>query len=225
MARITADAQKERLTRERIVQAGVALADAGGFASLSMRNLADALDAAPMALYRHVANKEDLLDGMVDVVFAEMYPPAIGGDWKAELRERGVSARAALRRHPWAVGLMEDRMHPGPASGTHHNATMGCLREAGLPFRDAVHAYNLLDAYTYGFALQEQTIPFETPEESADMATTTVGERGDEYPYLAEVVIELAARGYDYTEEFEFGLDFILDGLVRFRRTVRSRRA
>jgi AcrR family transcriptional regulator len=217
----TTDAQKDGLSRDRIVQAGVALADAGGFGSLSMRNLADELDAAPMALYRHVVNKEDLLDGMVDVVFSEMYAPGIGGRWKRELRERGISARAALRRHPWAVGLMENRMHPGPASATHHNATMGCLREAGFPFRDAVHAYNLLDSYTYGFALQEQTIPFETPEESADMATTTVGERGDEFPYLAEVVIELGKQGYDYTEEFEFGLDFILDGLERFRRTIR----
>jgi hypothetical protein len=175
-----------------------------------------------MALYRHVANKEDLLDGMVDVVFAEMYPPAIGGDWKRELRERGLSARAALQRHPWAVGLMETRLQPGPASAVHHNATMGCLREAGFPFRRAVHAYNLLDSFTYGFALQEQTIPFETPEESADMAKITVGEQADAYPYLAEVVVELARRGYDYTEEFEWGLDFILDGLERLAR--RSRR-
>jgi hypothetical protein len=122
---------------------------------------------------------------------------------------------------------MESRMNPGPASAIHHNATMGCLREAGFPFRDAVHAYNLLDAYTYGFALQEQTIPFETPEESADMAVTTIGERGVEFPYLAEIMVELAKQGYDYTEEFEFGLDFILDGLERFRRTIRrtSRRA
>jgi hypothetical protein len=119
---------------------------------------------------------------------------------------------------------METRMHPGPASATHHNATMGCLREAGFPFRDAVHAYSLLDIYTYGFALQEQTIPFETPDESADMAQITVGEQGDAYPYLAEVVIELGKQGYDHTEEFEFGLDFILDGLERFRRTTRSGR-
>jgi AcrR family transcriptional regulator len=210
------------LSRERIVVAAVALADAGGFGSLSMRNIAEDLGAGTMALYRHVANKDDLLDDMVDVVFAEMYPPAIGGDWKRELRERGISARTALRRHAWAVGLMETRMHPGPASGTHHNATMGCLREGGFPFREAVHAYNLLDAYTYGFALQEQTIPFETPEESADMATITVGEQGGDYPYLAEVVVELGKRGYDYTEEFEFGLDFILDGLERYRRTIGS---
>jgi AcrR family transcriptional regulator len=213
----------EPLSRERIVTTAVSLADAGGFASLSMRNIAEELGAGTMALYRHVANKEDLLDDMVDVVFAEMYPPAIGGRWKHELRERGLSARRALQRHPWAVGLMETRMQPGPASATHHNATMGCLREAGFGFREAVHAYNLLDAFIYGFALQESTVPFETPEESGEMATTTVGDRGDEYPYLAEVVVELGARGFDYTEEFEFGLDLILDGLERYRRAIRAR--
>ena len=210
------------LTKDRIVERGVSLADAGGFSSLSMRNLAEELGAGTMALYRHVANKEDLLDSMVDIVFGEMYPPAIGSAWKRELRERGTSARAALKHHPWAVGLMETRMHPGPASARHHNATMGCLREAGFLFRDAVHAYSLLDSYTYGFALQEQTIPFETPNESADMAQITVGEQGGAYPYLDEVVAELGKRGYDYTEEYEFGLDFILEGLERFRRRNRS---
>lgn len=224
MPRHTKIAPRVPLTRERIVEAAVALADAGGFESFSMRNLAEALGAAPMALYRHVANKERLLDDMVDVVFGEMYPPAIRGDWKTELRERGISARAALHRHTWAIGLMETRMNPGPASAVHHNATMGCLREAGFPFREAVHAYNLLDSYTYGFALQEKTIPFETPEESAEMAKTTVGQRGEEYPYLAEVVVELGKRGYDYTEEFNFGLDFILDGLERFKKSIRSER-
>jgi len=217
---MTARERSVPLSRERIVATAVGLADAGGFRSLSMRNIAEELGAGTMALYRHVANKEDLLDDMVDVVFAEMYAPAIGGAWKRELRERGTSARAALQRHPWAVGLMETRMQPGPASATHHNATMGCLREAGFGFREAVHAYNLLDAYTYGFALQEQTIPFETPEESGDMAATTVGERGDDYPYLAEVALELGKRGYDYTEEFDFGLDFIIDGLTRYRRAI-----
>ena len=217
-------ASRVPLSRDRIVKAAVALADAAGFDSFSMRNLADELDAAPMSLYRHVANKDDLIDGMVDIVFSEMYPPAIKGDWKTELRERGISARAALQRHPWAVGLMETRVHPGVASAVHHNATMGCLREAGFPFREAVHAYNLLDSYTYGFALQELTIPFDTPEESAEMAKTTVGDRGEEYPYLAEVVVELGKKGYDYTEEFEFGLDFILDGFERFKRTIRPER-
>jgi AcrR family transcriptional regulator len=218
-------AKKVALGKERIVRAAVALADANGFESLSMRNLAEELLTAPMSLYRHFANKEELLDGMIDVVFREIYPPVIGGTWKTELRKRGISAREALRRHPWAIGLMETRMSPGPASAEHHNATLGCLREAGFPFRDAVHAYTLLDAYTYGFALQEKTIPFETPEQSAEMAKVTVGERGSEYPYLAEVVVEFATSGgYDYTEEFEFGLDFILDGLERLKRTIRSGR-
>ena len=220
MARKAQVEERASLNRDRIVHAAVALADAEGFDSCSMRNIADGLSAAPMALYRHVASKEELLDGMVDVVFGEMYAPAITGKWINELRGRGISARTALRRHPWAVGLMETRMHPGPASAVHHNATMGCLREAGFPFRQAVHAYNLLDCYTYGFALQEQTIPFETPEESAEMAKTTIGDLGAEYPYLAEVVEELSKKGYDYTEEFEFGLDFILDGLKRFRRAI-----
>jgi AcrR family transcriptional regulator len=210
---------------ERIVQAAVALADADGFESLSMRSLAQDLGAAPMSLYRHLANKEELLDGMIDVVFGEMYSPTIGGAWKTELRKRGMAAREALRRHPWAVGLMETRLSPGPASAEHHNATMGCLREAGFPFRDAVHAYNVLDAYTYGFALQEKTIPFETREQSVEMAEITVGERGSEYPYLAEVVHEFATSGgYDFAEEFEFGLDLILDGLARYKRTSRSGR-
>jgi AcrR family transcriptional regulator len=219
-------AKKVALGKERIVRAAVALADANGFESLSMRNLAEELLTAPMSLYRHFANKEELLDGMIDVVFREIYPPVIGGTWKTELRKRGISAREALRRHPWAIGLMETRMSPGPASAEHHNAMLGCLREAGFPFRDAVHAYTLLDAYTYGFALQEKTIPFETPEQSAEMAKATVGERGPEYPYLAEVVVEFATSGgYDYTEEFEFGLDFILDGLERLnKRTIRSGR-
>jgi AcrR family transcriptional regulator len=224
MARGTDTTHRVPLGRESLIQAAVALADAEGFDSCSIRKIAEKLGSAPMALYRHVASKEDLLDGMVDVVFGEMYPPAIGGDWKTELRARGISARAALQRHPWAVGLMETRTHPGPASAAHHNATMGCLREAPFSFRDAVHAYSMLDSYTYGFALQEQTIPFETPEESAEMAKTTVGERGDEYPYLAEVVMELGKKGYDYTEEFEFGLDLILEALVRFNKQRSARR-
>jgi AcrR family transcriptional regulator len=215
VAQETETAKRVPLSRARVIRAAVKLADAAGFESLSIRKLAEQLGAAPMALYRHVANKEDLLDGMVDVVFAEMYPPSIGTNWKSELRRRGLSTRAVLLRHLWAVGFMETRMSPGPASAEHHNATMGCLREAGFSFKDAVHAYSVLDSYTYGFLLQEKTIPFETPEESAEMAKITVGDMGAQYPYLAEVVVELGKSGYEYAEEFEFGLDLILDGLER----------
>jgi AcrR family transcriptional regulator len=200
------------LSKDLVVQTAVALADAGGFDSLSMRRLADELGTAPMSLYRHVKNKEKLLDEMVDVVFGEIDLP-MDTDWKSALRRRGISSREALARHRWAIGLMESRMTPGPASAKHHNAVMGCLRGAGFSFRSAVHAYSVLDSYTYGFALQEQTIPFETPEESAEMAKTTVGSMGEEYPYLAEVVRELSKSGYDYGKEFEFGLDLILDAI------------
>jgi AcrR family transcriptional regulator len=203
------------LSREEIVRAAVQVADKGGFDSLSMRNLANELGSAPMSLYRHVRNKEDLLDGMIDIVFSEIRDPSLEGEWKSELRQRGISAREVLLRHRWAIGRMEDRLNPGPASAEHHNATMGCLREAGFSFRDAVHAYSMLDSYTYGFALQEKTSPFETPEESAQMAQATVGEMGAIYPYLAEVVDEFAKDGYDYGKEFEFGLDLILHGLER----------
>jgi AcrR family transcriptional regulator len=125
---------------------------------LSLRKLAERLDAAPMALYRHVANKEDLVDGMVDVVYGEVETPT-GAGWKAAMRQRATSMRATLLAHPWAVGVMESRS-PGPANLRYHNVGIACLREdAGLPIRTAIDAYNLMDSYLYGFALQEKTLP------------------------------------------------------------------
>ena len=200
-----------------MLQAAVAFADRAGFEALSMRKLAEELDAAPMALYRHVANKDDLLNGMIDIVFSEIVVPSGRSDWKAEMRERAIATRAALSRHRWANGLMESRTSPGPANLRYHNAFMGCLREAGFPFRRAVHAYNAVQSYTYGFALQEKYLSFETPEESAELARTTVGDHAAEYPYLAEVVVEFGKVGYDYTEEFEVALDLILDAIERFK--------
>jgi AcrR family transcriptional regulator len=207
------------LNRDRVVSAAVALADETGIESFSMRRLAPALGVVPMALYKHVRNKEELLDGMVDIVFAEIEDPSTDIDWKAALRRRAISARKALKRHPWAIGLMESRMNPGPANLRHHNAVMGCLREAGLSFEMAVHAYSVQDAYVYGFALQEKTLPFETAEESGEVVQTqaeTVGSL-DEFPYLVEVLTNLPKAGYDYAVEFEWGLDLILDGLERMR--------
>ena len=184
-----------------------------------MRALAPVLGVSPMALYKHVRNEEELLDGMVDAVFEEIEPPAIGADWRAAMRGRALSARAALRRHPWAVGLMEGRMNPGPASLRYHDATMGCLREAGFSFAMAVHASSVQDAYIYGFALQERELPFETPEESGEVIQAQAETVGglDEFPYLAEVLTNLPKAGYDYAVEFEWGLDLILDGLDRLR--------
>ncbi|MGH2754379.1 MAG: TetR/AcrR family transcriptional regulator [Actinomycetota bacterium] len=206
------------LSKDRIVEAAVALADEIGFESCSMRKLAEELDAAPMALYRHVASKEDLLDGMIDVVFAEIDVPSGQSDWKAELRQRAIETRAALFRHRWANGLMESRTKPGPANAAYHNVFMGCLREAGFPFRQAVHAYNAVQSYTYGFALQEKYLSFETAEESVDVARMTIEEHAAQYPYLAEVVEEFTrSGGYDYDEEFEIALDLILDSIEQFK--------
>lgn len=206
------------LSKERIVETAVALADDGGFESLSMRKLAKELDTAPMSLYRHVANKEELLDGMIDVVFGEIDVPSGQTDWKTEMRERALETRAALSRHRWANGLMESRTNPGPANARYHNAFMGCLREASFPFRQAVHAYNAVQSYTYGFALQERYLSFETAEESVEVARTTIEDHAREYPYLAEVLAEFTSSGgYDYDEEFEIALDLILDAIEQLK--------
>jgi AcrR family transcriptional regulator len=219
MAQKTKTPRRAPLNRDRIVSAAVARADETGLESFSMRGLAPALGVVPMALYKHVRNKEALLDGMVDVVFAEIEDPSTDTEWKSALRRRAISAREALRRHPWAIGLMESRMTPGPASMRHHNAMMGCLREAGFSFEMAVHAYSVQDAYIYGFALQEKTMPFETPEESGEVVQTQAAtlEGFDQFPYLVEVLTNLPKAGYDSAAEFEWGLDLILDGLERMR--------
>jgi AcrR family transcriptional regulator len=223
-----------RLSRDRIVRAAVELADAEGIDGLSMRRLAEELDAAPMALYRHVANKDDLLDGMIDVVFDELDIPTDAG-WRAAMRERAIGMRRALLRHTWAVGRMEGGT-PGPASFRHHNATMGSLREqAGLSFPMAVHAYSAMDSYIYGFALQESTLPFRDPDEavaeaerrqSAAERDSTPETLAKEYPFLFEIAQQLEESPYDYEAEFAFGLDLVLDGIERLveRETGRTRR-
>jgi AcrR family transcriptional regulator len=210
--------RRTRLSRDRVLHAAVALADNTELDAFSMRGLAQELGVVPMALYKHVANKDELLDGMVDIVFGEIEAPAAEADWRAALRRRAISAREALKRHSWAIGLMESR-HPGPANLRNHNAVMGCLREAGFPFEMAVHAYSVQDAYIYGFALQERDLGFETPQsagEAAQRRAETIGAL-DDYPYLAEVVTKLPETGYDNAVEFEWGFDLILDGLDRLR--------
>jgi len=207
------------LSRERVLETAVAFADRHGLEALSMRKLGDELGAGAMSLYYYVPSKVDLIDGMVDIVFGEIEPPSLELDWKTAMRRRAVSTREALNRHRWAVGLMEGRMKPGPASLRSHDAVMGHLREAGFSFRAAVHAFSVMDAYIYGFALQEKNLPFETPDqvsEVMDIQRGHVPEMAD-YPYLVEVATEMAKAGYDYPTEFEFGLDLILDALERLR--------
>ena len=204
------------LSRERVLGAAIALADEGGLEELSMRKLAKTLGVEAMSLYNHISNKEHLLDGMVDVVFTEIEPPAADGDWKREMRQRAVSTRAALNRHPWAVGLMEARPKPGPANLQLHEAVLACLRQAGFSVEMAIHAYSVQDAYIYGFALQQRTLSHETREEWMEVAKRLLREHAavlDSYPHSAEVQRHIAARGFSHDDEFLFGFDLILDGL------------
>ena len=214
-----ASAARIPLSRERVLTAAVAFADEHGLGSLSMRKLGEALGVEAMSLYNHVANKDQLLDGMVDVVFSEIDLPAVGADWTSAMRERALSARQALSRHPWAIGLMESRTSPGPATLRHHDAVIGNLRHAGFSVAMAAHAFSLLDSYVYGFALQEASLPFDTAEQTAEVAEMIMAQFAvDEYPHLTELTVEHVLQpGYDYGHEFEFGLDLILDGLERAR--------
>jgi AcrR family transcriptional regulator len=208
-----------RLARERVLLAALDLADRGGVEALSMRKLGQELGVEAMSLYNYVANKSDLLDGMVDLVFAEIGPPPRAADWKAAMRQRAMSAREVLARHPWAISLMESRRTPGPATLGHHDAVIGCLREAGFSIAMAAHAYSLLDSYIYGFALEQASLPFKTVEETVEVAESIFQQfPADAYPHLAELTIQHVLRpGYNHADEFEFGLDLILDGLERVR--------
>ncbi len=206
------------LSRARVLQAAVALADEAGLKGFSMRGLAQELGVVPMALYKHVANKEELLDGMVDIVFSEIELPPADLDWRAAMRRRAISTHEALIRHTWAIGMMESR-RPGPANLRNHDAVMGCLRKAGFAFEMAIHAYSVQDAYIYGFALQEMDTAFENPKSAGEAAQRRAKLIGglDEYPYLAEIAAQLPGSGYDNTVEFAWGLDLILDALERLR--------
>jgi AcrR family transcriptional regulator len=200
-----------------VLETAVAYADRHGLEALSMRKLADELGAGAMSLYHYVPNKEQLIDGMVDIVFGEIEPPSLELDWKTAMRRRAHSTREVLNRHRWAVGLMEGRMNPGPAGIRVREAILGCLREAGFSIEATIQAYSVQDAYIYGFALQERSLPFESAEESTGVAETTtqdIAHLAKEFPYLTEVVIGHVAKvGYDFTTSFEYGLDLILDAL------------
>ncbi|MEU1596787.1 TetR/AcrR family transcriptional regulator C-terminal domain-containing protein [Streptomyces sp. NPDC005708] len=204
------------LSREKVLHAAVALADESGIEALTMRKLGEAVGVEAMSLYTHVANKEDLLDGMIDLVFEEIELPSPEGDWKTALRRRAISVRLVLSRHRWAIGLMESRTSPGPTTLRHFDTVIGYLRRAGFSVALTAHAYSALDSYIYGFALQERNLPFDTPGETADLAQAILTQAAEHYPHLTELATEHVLRpGYDYGDEFAFGLDLILDGIER----------
>jgi AcrR family transcriptional regulator len=209
-------AERVQLSRDRVLQGAIAVADAGGIAALTIRSLAQELGVKPMSVYHYVANKDEILDGIVDLVFSEFELPVAGGDWRKEMRRRADSARQVLRRHPWATALLQSRLNAGPATLRHHNAIIGTLRGAGFTVEQTAHAFALIDSYLYGFAMSETALPIHGPDSVADLAGMMVQRFPvDEYPHLFEFTTEHIMRpGYDFGAEFEFGLTLILDALA-----------
>lgn len=209
--------KRSALSREKVLSAAVDLADEIGIEALTIRKLADQLGVGAMTIYHHVPSKEEIIDGMVEIVFAEVEKPPADVDWKMAVRQRCISARHVLKRHPWAAALMESRMSPGPANLSHHDAVIGCLRSGGLSIQMTAHAYAILDSFIYGFAFEEAVLPSGGGEEFAKIAELTAAHfPSKEYPYLAELTFEHVLQpGYNFGDSFEFGLDLIIDGLAR----------
>ncbi len=205
------------LTRERVLRAAIRLADQRGIDALSMRTLGSALGVEAMSLYNHVVNKEELLDGIADLVIAEIDPPTPGEPWREAMRRRATSARAMFQRHPWALMVMETRTNPGLSSMRYYDAVIGCLRKAGFSIAMAAHAFAALDSYTFGFALQEMKLPFKSSDELADLADDILRQMpAREFPYFTEMIVEHTLKpGYAFGNEFNFGLELVLDGLER----------
>jgi AcrR family transcriptional regulator len=207
--------ERPRLSRDRVLHAALEIADAGGIGSLTIRSLAQALGVKPMSVYHHVANKEQILDGIVDLVFAEIELPSPDGEWRTEVRRRAESAREVLRRHSWAIGLLESRTSPGPATLKHHDANIATFRAGGFSVPLTAHAYALIDSFVYGFALQEAALPFDDTNVAEVAAPMMEMFRDGGYPHMVELATEHVLQpGYDFGDEFGFGLDLILDGLA-----------
>jgi AcrR family transcriptional regulator len=208
------------LSRALVLQAAIRLADQGGLDALSMRKLGQELGVEAMALYYHFANKDEVLDGIVDIVFSEIDVPAAGSDWRTAMRRRALSLRDVLARHRWAIGMMESRRNPGPANLRHHDAVIGSLRVGGFDMEMTAHAYSLLDSYIYGFALTRMNLPFDNSNVAEVAETMLQPFPVDEYPNLVSFIADHAMKpGYDYADEFEYGLDAILESLARARAT------
>jgi AcrR family transcriptional regulator len=200
-----------------VLAEAAALADARGLAAVTMRALAQRLDVQPMALYHHVANKSALLDALVDQVFAEMDAPTPGAPWRPEMTRRAHSARAVLRRHPWALGLLDSRRTPGPATLGHHEAMAATLRADGFSLAATAQAYALLDAFLYGFVLQETSLPLEPGETTAALAEQMMAAMGEQYPALTEMARVGMQPHYDFGDQFAPCLTLVLDAVARLR--------
>ena len=208
--------ERAPLSRERVLEGAMAIADAGGIGSLTIRSLAQGLGVKPMSVYHYVANKDEIIDGIVDLVYAEMDLPSAAGDWRTEIHRRSASARQVLGRHPWAIQLLQSRTAPGPATLRHLDAVIGCLRGAGFSVEMTAHALALIDSYVFGFALSEAALPIHGPESVPEVAESIMQRfSGGAYPHLLAFATEHVMKpGYDFGEEFEFGLGLVLDALA-----------
>jgi AcrR family transcriptional regulator len=203
------------LTRERVLHAAITIADREGIEALSMRKVGQELGVEAMSLYNHVANKNDLLDGMLDVLVGEIEPPACGGDWKAALRERALAARALLGRHPWAPRIIvsRPRIQMGPAIVRYMDAIAGCLVQAGFSWELVHHAMHLLSTRMLGYTQE----PLDAGDRVPQMLTIPRRQiPTSEHPYLTQM---LRQTHHNEEAEFAFGLDLILVGLERLRKT------
>ena len=210
--------RRTQLTRERVMAAAIELADRDGIESISMRKLAHELGVEAMSLYTHVRNKNDLLDGMTDAVISQIPMSADGVDWKTSLRQLVLAARSIMLRHPWAPRTVETQTTPGPAVLQYANAVLGILREGGFSIAQTHHVLHILGSRLLGFtqALFDDSGDLE-PETAAALAR----ELGASHPYAVEMALAVTHGGVlgrcDDDAEFEFALDFILDGLARIQ--------
>ncbi len=207
-------APRTPLTRAGIVDAAAAVADAHGLDGVSMRSVGKQLGVEAMSLYHHIANKEQLLDELADWVFARIRMPSPDAGWRDGIADRAHSAREVLSAHPWGLALVDSRRNPGPELLAHHDALLGCFRRGGFSVRLAAHAYSVLDSYVYGFVHTEQSLPFQSDEAPEDFAAE-LALPAEQYPHMVEMMTEMVVgQPYAYGDEFEYGLELILDGLA-----------
>jgi AcrR family transcriptional regulator len=205
------------LSRTTIVAAAVAVADRDGLEKVSMRRLGDQLGVEAMSLYNHVPSKAALLDAMVDTVLGEITVPT-DGDWRTGLHGRCVGQRRVFHAHRWALGVVESRRNPGLPNLRHHDAVLGYLRGTGFSTRAAGHVYSMLDAYVMGFVLQEQQLPFDSASAPEVAESMLAAHPPAELPHLEAYYREVVSAGdYDYADEFDVGLDLVLDAVATLR--------
>jgi AcrR family transcriptional regulator len=211
-----------KLTRDKILRAAVRLADKGGIDAISMRKLAQSLGVEAMSLYNHVANKDEVLDGITDLVVGEIALPARGVDWKEAMRGRARSAHEVVLRHPWATMLIVSRMNIGPAMLRYIDATLAVLREAGFSYELADRAWNAMDSHIYGFTLQQLNFPLEPSEYASAAREFLPMLPAEQYPHM-RALTELVIAGKHFgVHDFDFGLDLLLDGLDHLRAHDRA---